>query len=386
MLAIMSAVAQPTPSFEIFFSYSHEDETLRKALDAHLSELWRSGVVRWYDRQIGPGSEWEGQIDEHLASARIILLLISRSFLASDYCYDIEMKRALERHARGEAIVIPILLRPIAWWKRSPFRKLQCLPRNGKPVTEWRTQDTALAEVAEEIIKVIDQLLGDEEPAAIWPRFAVPRTWLWIRRALIAATAAGLIALGVRERLPWLAPPAKSTPGKQARINLVFAVGSSIAMAGQSTQNAGNEVFHRALAELRFEPGAIEGLDAEYAALRGERQSYGEFEQAKLRLMRRVGASLPSSEAAAAEFAHDLTALQLLLRYWARYPPADALHVAHDQVARLQRSASAVALPAAVAARIRALDDVNLIQSEYRGETERLLDEAMLQFDKAPPN
>jgi hypothetical protein len=45
---------------------------------------------------IGAGQEWKGAIDQHLEESSIILLLISASFLASDYCYDVEMKRALE--------------------------------------------------------------------------------------------------------------------------------------------------------------------------------------------------------------------------------------------------------------------------------------------------
>jgi hypothetical protein len=51
-----------------------------------------------------------------LNRANVILLLISADFLASDYCYDVEMKRAMERHEAGEAIVIPIILRQ--WTER----------------------------------------------------------------------------------------------------------------------------------------------------------------------------------------------------------------------------------------------------------------------------
>src|SRR5213075_431252 len=99
-----------------------------------------------------------------------------------------------------------VLLRPIAWWKRSPFRKLQCLPRNEKPVSEWRNQDAALASVAEEIMTVVDRLLGEEKPSEVWPRLAMrpptrwrlfqPTRWMF-RRALAAFVLIGLIALGV---------------------------------------------------------------------------------------------------------------------------------------------------------------------------------------------
>ena len=88
--------ASPTPPIEVFISYSHKDEVLREQLGTHLSLLRRRGVIdAWHDRRIGAGQEWAGAIDEHLNSAAVILLLISPDFLASDYCYDLEMTRAL---------------------------------------------------------------------------------------------------------------------------------------------------------------------------------------------------------------------------------------------------------------------------------------------------
>ena len=99
-------------ALEVFYSYSHKDEALRDELEKHLALLKRQGLItNWHDRRIGAGDEWRDQIDAHARSAQIILLLISADFLASDYCYDVEMKLALERHAAHEAVVIPIILR-----------------------------------------------------------------------------------------------------------------------------------------------------------------------------------------------------------------------------------------------------------------------------------
>jgi TIR domain len=149
----------PKTLVEIFFSYSHKDATLLDKLVAHLSQLKHQGLIAgWHDRKIAAGAEWEGQIDGHLNSARVILLLISADFLASRYCYDVEMKRALERHSAGEARVIPIILRPCDW-HASPFGKLQALPNNGaKPVTEWRNQDKAFTDVARGIRAAVTEL------------------------------------------------------------------------------------------------------------------------------------------------------------------------------------------------------------------------------------
>ena len=102
----MTGPGTPTPpaSIEVFYSYAHEDEELVKELQKHLSILKRQGVIReWYDREITAGTDWKGQLDQHLNAAGVILLLVSADFLASDYYYDVEMTRALERHDQGEA-------------------------------------------------------------------------------------------------------------------------------------------------------------------------------------------------------------------------------------------------------------------------------------------
>jgi TIR domain-containing protein len=80
----------------VFYSYAHQDEALRQQLEAHLSLLCRQGLIsEWHDREILPGAEWAGEIDAHLQTASIILLLISANLLASDYCYDIEMQNEI---------------------------------------------------------------------------------------------------------------------------------------------------------------------------------------------------------------------------------------------------------------------------------------------------
>ncbi len=146
----------PQRAIEVFFSYSHRDETLRGELAKHLRLLERQGVITgWYDRQILPGSEWKGEIDSHLQAASIILLLVSVDFLDSDYCYDVEMRRAMERHDNGDARVIPIILRDVDW-QSAPFGKLQALPKDGRPITSWDDQDQAFADIARGIRTVIE--------------------------------------------------------------------------------------------------------------------------------------------------------------------------------------------------------------------------------------
>jgi serine/threonine protein kinase len=154
----LSPASSKAPAIKVFFSYSSKDGILRDELETQLSLLKRQGLISsWHDRQISAGEEWAAQIDEHLNTAHIILLLVSANFIASDYCYNIEMRRAMERHAKGEAKVIPILLRPVDR-KNTPFEKLQVLPRNGKPITSWQNIDEAFFEVAQGIREAIEEL------------------------------------------------------------------------------------------------------------------------------------------------------------------------------------------------------------------------------------
>lgn len=142
----------------LFYSYSHKDENMRNELETHLKLLHRQGLIdSWYDRKIEAGYEWQQNIDENLERADVILLLISADFIASEYCYEKEMMRALEWHKRKEALVIPIILRDVSW-NHAPFAGLQVLPKDGLAVTKWPDRDAAWRNVAEGIERAIEGL------------------------------------------------------------------------------------------------------------------------------------------------------------------------------------------------------------------------------------
>jgi tetratricopeptide (TPR) repeat protein len=163
---------------KVFISYSHKDQRYRGQLETHLALLKREGVIEvWHDRKITAGREWADQIDENLEQASIILLLISSDFLASDYCYDKEMGRGLEKHHNGEARVIPIIIRS-ADWSTAPFAKLQALPQEGKPVDSWRKKDEAWTDVAKGIRQVVEELSGQPNPPSI-QGISEPRKPVW---------------------------------------------------------------------------------------------------------------------------------------------------------------------------------------------------------------
>jgi tetratricopeptide (TPR) repeat protein len=177
---------------EVFCSYARADEALCEKLRTHLSSLERQGLLTvWYDRFINAGTDRAGAINEHLSTASLILLLISSDFIDADYCYGIEMQRALEKHRMNEARVIPILLRPVDW-QDAPFAHLQPLPINRKPITKWENRDEAFLSIATGIRQVIKEVqsLSLSAPHTTLPsvwNIPSPRNFLFVGREDILA-------------------------------------------------------------------------------------------------------------------------------------------------------------------------------------------------------
>jgi hypothetical protein len=147
-------------TIRLFYSYSHKDEHFREKLETHLSILKKNGYIEeWHDRQISAGHEWEEDINLKLEEADIILLLVSSNFLASDYCYDTETIRALEKHDEKGAVVIPIILTPCLW-RESRLKEIQSLPRDNKPISTWSNEDEAWLEVANGVLDIVKKLRG----------------------------------------------------------------------------------------------------------------------------------------------------------------------------------------------------------------------------------
>ncbi len=118
----------------------------------------RYRLTDWRDREILPGANWEEEIDKHLVTANIVILLISPHFLASNYCYGKEMKRALERHEAGTCRVVPILVRS-TYCEDEPFSHLQMLPTDAKAITRWSNWDEAFEDIARGMSRTIKEVL-----------------------------------------------------------------------------------------------------------------------------------------------------------------------------------------------------------------------------------
>lgn len=159
------------PPLSVFISSSRHDDNLRSKLLAHFAPLRWQGIVRdWHERLIGAGEDIRHAIDQHLEAADLVMLLVSSDFLASRYCYDVEVRRALERHRLGHARVIPVILRDCDW-HAAGFGHLKALPTNGLAVTSWKNEDEAFADIVRELRNTLSESLAQRatsraDPAA----------------------------------------------------------------------------------------------------------------------------------------------------------------------------------------------------------------------------
>jgi hypothetical protein len=143
-------------SINVFISYSHKDEAHKDSLNEHLSMLKRTKIIdEWNDRKIAPGQNWADEISGNLERSQLILFLVSPSFLASDYCFNIEAQRAIQMHKEGKAKLIPILIRACDW-ESCEFSKFQAVPKDALPITSWTNQDEAWLDAINGIKRHID--------------------------------------------------------------------------------------------------------------------------------------------------------------------------------------------------------------------------------------
>jgi hypothetical protein len=141
-----------------FISYSHRDEQMLERLHTHLSMLRREGgITDWYDRQIAAGASIDREVAKQLDSCQIFLALVSPDFLSSGYCYDKEMARAIERHAAGEIMIVPIILESCDWLA-SPLKQFKAIPKDGKPISEWTNKNAAWLDVVTELRRLVQSI------------------------------------------------------------------------------------------------------------------------------------------------------------------------------------------------------------------------------------
>jgi hypothetical protein len=155
----------PDKPVPVFISAAPSENELREELQKHMKPLSRNKkAVFTHSQEAPPGDEEQSWIHEQIDNARIILLLISKDYVAADEYYEDEILRAVDRHERGEARVIPILARKF-FVSSEPFAKLQALPRNKKPIDNYPGgRDEVMTDITKEVTKLIYQIRGEPPP------------------------------------------------------------------------------------------------------------------------------------------------------------------------------------------------------------------------------
>jgi hypothetical protein len=141
-----------------FISYSHHDAEFLTTLRQHLSPLRRQKLLEtWTDREIDAGGVLDDEIAGAMEKADLFLLLVSSSFINSDYCYEKEFRKALEKQKAGKALIVPIIVRPCDWLIPE-LRQFKALPEDGHAIhsKHWHSVDEAFAEVVKGLRSLIE--------------------------------------------------------------------------------------------------------------------------------------------------------------------------------------------------------------------------------------
>ncbi|WP_296676905.1 MULTISPECIES: COR domain-containing protein, partial [unclassified Thiothrix] len=147
-------------SINLFISYSHKDEKYKNRLEEHLTAIKRTlPLIAWSDRSLFSGESVDEQIFQQLDTADIVLLLISPAFITSDYCFTKEMVRALERYREKGNVVIPVIIRHTEGWRDHEIGAITALPKDGKPLAEWRNKDKFWGSVEDGIREQVKKLM-----------------------------------------------------------------------------------------------------------------------------------------------------------------------------------------------------------------------------------
>jgi hypothetical protein len=159
-------MATASEAVKVFVSYAHvDDDYCKKLTDEWLVNLKRDRLIEvWTDHRLQAGDAWDPKIRQALQEAKLILLLVSQPFIASRYIYEVELADALARGRRGEAQVVPILIRVADW--EGDLKDLQALPSDLRPVSKWADSDDAWFNITSGLKKVVNRIRGTPSDAS----------------------------------------------------------------------------------------------------------------------------------------------------------------------------------------------------------------------------
>lgn len=150
-------------TMNIFLIYTKEDSAMLLQLLHHLDPLKKLVKVHyWYDDPIYPNKTWFPQIVSRFEDADVYLLLVSNTFMHSQFIQQLEFKTIIDKYKAGQSKVIPVILENCPWdidfeadEYTFNFKELTVLPEAGKPLKTWKSTEHALRKCAADIKNII---------------------------------------------------------------------------------------------------------------------------------------------------------------------------------------------------------------------------------------
>lgn len=148
------------PEIRIFVSYAREDA---KWLDRNyphnlipflMDSLRRHNVGFWFDKELRPGDEFARHIASEIDGAQIALLIVSQSFLNSEFITNREMPRIHERANQGKMVVIPVLVEECLWDDYAFLADRQMVP-GSMPLIDYTESEASWSKVKFQILSGI---------------------------------------------------------------------------------------------------------------------------------------------------------------------------------------------------------------------------------------
>ena len=158
VLESLNPPARQVERDRVFISYSHLDESWRRAVAGHLGVLATQGILEtWDDHKLRGGDFWRVALREAMAKSRLALLMVSADFLTSDFIQNTEVPKFFEQHQAEGMIIFPVLVRPCAWKHVPWLSEMQIRPRDAVALSGMSKarREKALAEIASEIAEAL---------------------------------------------------------------------------------------------------------------------------------------------------------------------------------------------------------------------------------------
>lgn len=148
----------------VFVSYARIDEPYRRRLDVHLAPLVRDGLIEvWSDQSVEVGADWQHDIEHELATADVVIFLVTPDFVASAYCFEKELPEAMRRHDEDGLRLLPVYVKSVDL-TNLPIRRFQGLPTDLRPISAWPDQDEAWLQVSQGVRRTAEEITRTDFP------------------------------------------------------------------------------------------------------------------------------------------------------------------------------------------------------------------------------